>query len=429
MSSTLAILGGDPLRKEPYPEYLTTGPEEKRYVDKVMDSGVLSGFVARGGEQFYGGSMVLELESKFTEFFGTRHAVSFNSGTSALHGTLIAAGVSPGDEVIVPPYTMSATAAAVLMCKAVPVFVDIEPDNFCLDADKLEAAVTERTKAIITVNLLGQVSELDKIANVARNHGLVFIEDNAQGAGALFHGKFAGTVSDMSMFSLNRHKSIQCGEGGVVLTDDDELARRLQLSRNHGEVVLDDWGVDEISWLVGYNYRMSELSAAVAIPQLAKLPQFIEQRVERVERLRERLKGFDFLTLPQAREGCTHVWYLFGMLFDEKAFGVSRDVFLKALNAEGINGSSYTRPVHLLPVFLNNTDPASPGFSRVFPTYDRPLPYAKGLCPVVERVEGSEIIVTNIIRQTHPISDVDEFARAVEKIADNAGALRKIRGK
>lgn len=424
MASKLAILGGKPIRTGPYPEYTTVGSEEMKRVTEVMESGVLSGFVARGNDRFYGGPMVLELERAFGERFGVKHAISFNSGTSALHGAMIAAGVGPGDEVIVPPYSMSATATAVMMCKAVPVFVDIEPEMFCLDPSKIEAAITDRTRAVVTVNLWGQVSNLGVIAEIARNYGLVMVEDNAQGAGALFQERPAGTVGDMAMFSLNRHKSIQCGEGGVVLTNDDELARRLQLSRNHGEVVMDDWGLAEPADLVGYNYRLPELNAAVAIPQLARLDAFNEARRERAERLTGLLKGFDCITPPKVREGCTHVWYLYGMLYDARSLGVSRDVFLKALVAEGVQVARYEKPIYMLPIFRNNTRPGEGTFARVFPEYGRPLPYGPGLCPVVERIQDEQIMLTNIIRQTHPLGDVDEFVLALEKVADNASALR-----
>lgn len=424
MSAALAILGGKPIRTEPYPEYSTIGDEEKRQVQQVMDSGVLSGFVARGNDFFYGGAKVLELENNFKARFGTKHAVSFNSGTSALHGALIAAGVGPGDEVIVPPYSMSATASAVLMCKAVPVFVDIEATTFCLDAMKLEEVISDRTKAIITVNLWGQVSDLGAMRAIADKHGLFFIEDNAQGAGATYHDQLAGTVGDMAMFSLNRHKSIQCGEGGMVVTNDDELARRLQLSRNHGEVVMDDWGLDAPADLVGYNYRLPELNAAVAIPQLARLDDFNALRKERAERLSELLKPFDFIAAPEVRKGCTHVWYLFGMLYSDSVLNISRDVFLKALAAEGVHVATYEKPIYMLPIFLKHAKREAPDFKRVFPGCDTSLPYGKGLCPVVEIIQDEQIMLTNIIRQTHSIDDVDEFVLALEKVADNAAALR-----
>lgn len=424
MSTALAILGGKPIRNTPYPEYSTIGEQERKGVQEVMDSGVLSGFVARGNDLFYGGAKVLKLEEHFKERFGSRYAVSFNSGTSALHGALIAAGVGPGDEVIVPPYSMSATASAVLMCKAVPVFVDVEADMFCIDPKKIEEVISDRTRAIITVNLWGQVSDLGTIAAIAAKYNLVFIEDNAQGAGAFYHGRSSGTIGDMAMFSLNRHKSIQCGEGGMVLTDDEELARRLQLSRNHGEVVMDDWGVEEPADLVGYNYRLSELNAAVAIPQLSRLDEFNALRSERAETLTRLLEPFDFIAPPAVREGCTHVWYLYGMLYNENILNLSRDVFLKALAAEGVHAAAYEKPIYMLPIFLKHTEPGTSGFNRVFPSYDKPLPYAEGLCPVVEHVQAKQIILTNIIRQTHPVSDIEEFVSALGKVAENAAALR-----
>ncbi|MBF0146487.1 MAG: DegT/DnrJ/EryC1/StrS family aminotransferase [Magnetococcales bacterium] len=424
MTGLPALLGGVPIRSRPYLPYNTIGDEEKRRVMAVLDTGLLSGFVARGNNAFLGGPAVQELEACFRDRFKCDWAVSFNSATSALHGCLIALGVGPGDEVIVPPYTMSATVAAVVMCRAVPVFVDIEPEMFCIDAEKIAAVITSRTKAIMAVNLFGQSADILPILTLAKRHGLSVIEDNAQAPGALYRGQLTGTVAHMGVFSLNRHKTIQCGEGGVAVTNDQKLAENLRLVRNHGEMVLSDWKREEPAELVGYNYRLTELSAAVAIPQLAKLDELNAGRIQLAGQLTEILAAFPFIQPARVREGCSHVYYLYPMLYQEEELGLTRDTVLAALQAEGIHAAEYVLPLYWLPLFARHQHRDDPGFSKVFPLYDRDCHYQRGLCPVVERVQTRHIIVTNICRQPHTGEEIDEFGRALARIRDHAEALR-----
>jgi perosamine synthetase len=382
----LALHGGDPVRKDPYAPYNTIGEAEKARALEVLDSGVLSGYVARGNHQFGGGPAVTELEDAFRSQFGVRHAVAFNSATSALHGCLVAIGIGPGDEVIVPPYTMSATAMAVMMCGAVPVFADIEPDMFCIDPDRIISAITERTRAVIAVNLFGLPADLVRIGQIAEEHGIILVEDNAQAPLATCSGQLAGTIGSLGVFSLNRHKVIQCGEGGVALTDDDEYAERLQLCRNHGEVIPPDWGRDEPADIVGYNYRLPDLLAAVAIPQVGRLSQLRDARVKLADLLTSALADVEVLAPPRIRNDCTHSYYLYPMLYNRDVLGISRDVFLDALQAEGVHAARYVTPIHLLPIFQKHQRPSDPGFDRLFPGYDGECSYGRGQCPTVERV-------------------------------------------
>src|SRR5574337_364117 len=192
MGSHLAILGGTPLRTKPFPPYPIIGERERRAVLEVLDDGTLSGFHAN----FLGGPRVQAFEREFAAYFGARHAIAVNSGTAALHVALAAAGVGPGDEVIVPCYTFTATATAVLHHNAIPVFVDVDPRTFCVTAELIDAAITPRTKAVVPVHLLGNVCRMDAILDLARRHGLAVIEDNAQSPGAEFQGRRAGTLGD-----------------------------------------------------------------------------------------------------------------------------------------------------------------------------------------------------------------------------------------
>ncbi|MBM3251186.1 MAG: DegT/DnrJ/EryC1/StrS family aminotransferase [Candidatus Omnitrophica bacterium] len=425
MEEKLALFGGRPVRQKPYPFYNTIGSKEKESVLEVLNSGLLSGFSARGNAQFLGGKYVRKFEELFGRKFNSKYAVSFNSATSGLHGALVAAGVGPGDEVIVPCYSMSATAAAVLMCYAAPIFVDVEPDMFCLDPDKLPLAITGRTKAIITVNLFGMPSDLASISALARKHDLVLIEDNAQAPGARYHGKFAGTVADMGVFSLNRHKTIQCGEGGVVLTNNKFFAERLQLVRNHGEVILLEWGRDEHADIVGHNYRLSEVHAAIAIAQTGKLDALNKYRIDLAGYLTKMLKNISFLRSPVIRDNCNHVFYLYPMLYDKKALGISRDTLLNALQAEGICVSNYVAPIYHCPLFQKYQRAEEKDFIKRFPGYDSIPDYSPGICKEAELLYEQKIIATPICRQPQLKKDIEQFIGALKKIERNIDELLK----
>jgi perosamine synthetase len=249
MNSKLAILGGEPAVKRPLGAFNSIGAEEKAAVIEFLDKGtVLSGFHGSARSSFFGGEQVLAFEAAWNARMGTKHSVSVNSATSGLMAAMGAIGIGPGDEVIVPPYTMTATALAPLVYGGIPVFVDIDPDYFCLDLELVEQAITPATKAIIAVNLFGHPAEIAE-------------ED----------GRLAGTIGHIGIYSLNVHKHIQAGEGGVCVTDDPDLALRLQLIRNHGENVIDWLNVGDLSNLIGFNYRMTEITAAMARVQLCKV--------------------------------------------------------------------------------------------------------------------------------------------------------------
>jgi dTDP-4-amino-4,6-dideoxygalactose transaminase len=404
---TLALLGGRPVRTRPYPPHNTIGEEEKKSVLEVLDSGLLSGFSARGDAEFLGGPKVLALEAAFQEMFGVRHAVAFNSATSALHACVIAAGIGPGDEVITSPYTMSASATCILMQGAAPVFADIEPDTFCLDPVEVERAVSPRTKAFVPVNLFGQPAELDRIMDIAHRRGLVVIEDNAQAPGARYRGRYTGTIGHVGVFSLNRHKTIQCGEGGVAVTDDPALARRLRLVRNHGEVVAEELGWPEDAQVLGFNYRITELQAAVALVQLRKLEGLNRHRVELAEVLSPKLTGCDYLVPPRVRDGCTHVYYLYAMKVKTGPLGFSRTTLLEALKAEGIPvHGGYAKPLFRLPLFQKHRAGGPP-------------------CPVTEALYDEELLTTNVCRHPATPEDIEDIVRAVEKVGTHRAELAR----
>lgn len=420
--SALALKGGTPVNTKVFEWKHALDHREKDEVLKVLDSGVLSGFVANAGPAFLGGPRVRELDRQWAEYFGVKHAVSMNSATSGLYAAVGAIGLNPGDEVIVPPYTMSATAAAVLGFHGVPVFADVEQETFCLDPLSVEARISPRTRAVIAVNLYGQPADLPALLDICRRHGLQLLEDNAQAPGARCRGRYAGTHGRIGVFSLNCHKAIQCGEGGVAVTDDDELALRLRLIRNHAEVVVDQMGyTGSLLNMLGQNYRMTEIEAAIASVQLTKLGDVNASKQDLAARFDEKLKPFPFLRTPKIRPDCTHVYYLYVCRYLPEVLGISRSVFLKALNAEGYQAvGGYVKPLYRLPVFRDRIL-----FGQGMPFSHGAAPdYSPSRCPVVERLQDSELFYPNMIRYRITAEDVDRFAEAVAKVADHAEELK-----
>lgn len=418
---TLALKGGRPINTKTFEWSHAIGAEEKAAVLEVLDSGTLSGFVANAGPAFLGGPRVRDLEKAWADHFGVRHAVSVNSATSALYAAVGAVGISAGDEVIVPPYTMSATVAAVLGYQGIPVFADVEEDCFCLDVKSVEARITPRTRAVIAVNLFGQPADLPALADLCRRRGLVLLEDNAQSPGGRNGGRYTATFGKAGIFSLNCHKAIQCGEGGIAVTDDDEVAQRMRLIRNHAEVVVDQMGYGNLHNMLGHNFRMTEIEAAIARAQLAKLDAVNRRKQELAARFDEKLGKFPFLRVPKVRAGCEHVYYLYVMRYLPGVLGVPRAAFLQALNAEGYGAvGGYVKPIYRLPVFREKRLFGAMPFSLAGTEPD----YSPSLCPVTERLQDHELMYPNLIRYRITAEDVDRFADAVEKVADHAAELR-----
>ena len=419
----LAILNGKPEITRPLAFFNRIGEEECAAAQRVLKRGVLSGFIGAPGPDFDGGPEVQALEVAWREKFHVRYAVSVNSATSGLYAAIGAAGVGPGDEVIVPPYTMSATAMAPLVYGAVPVFADIEPETFCIDLDAVRSLITPKTRAIIAVNLFGHPARLHELRALANEQGLILIEDNAQAPLATENGRYAGTIGHIGVFSLNRHKHIQTGEGGVCTTDDDALALRLRLIRNHGENLTEHYGIDDLANLVGFNYRLNELSAAVGLSQLEKSEAIIAEREAYARRLSDGVSGLPGLTPPAVRAGCRHVYYVWPARYDAATVGVPRHIFAKALKAEGVPmDEGYVKPLYLLPVFQRRIAFGGKGFP--FDLTDQHYP--PGLCPVCERLHFQEELGFGIC--SFELSDalVDAIVRVFHKVYDNRIELQRI---
>ena len=423
--SRLAILGGDPVRTRLFPAYQTMGAEEMAAVRRVMESGNLSQYLGAWHEDFMGGPEVRRLEETWAAHFGVPHALAVNSATSGLFAAVGACGIGPGDEVIVSPYTMSASAIAAAVYGAVPVFADIDPESFCLSAATIAPKLTPRTKAIIVVHIFGGPADMDAILALARPRGIKVIEDCAQAPGALYRGRPVGGLGDLGVFSLNYHKHIHTGEGGVVTTRDPELAERVSLIRNHGEVVVGPKGREDLAGLVGYNYRLTELQAAIAVEQLRKLPGLVEERIRNVEFLAARLAGLPGLRPVVPGGPDRHVFYLHPVHYDSAALGVPRNVFVDALKKElpsarlrettPLIGAGYVKPLYLQPFYQKRLHPC------VFncPRYAGRVDYSLGSCPVAERMHFKELITHEFMRPGMQSADMEDVVRAFEKITLN----------
>lgn len=435
MKNIPAILGGAPVRTNPFPARRTMGEPEKKAVLEVLDSDVLSAFIGGAGKFFLGGEKVRGFEQEWAQKYQFRHAVSVNSWTSGLVTAIGAVGIEPGDEVICSPYTMSASATCALFYGGIPVFADVDAETFCLDPQSVEARITPRTKAIVVVHLFGHPAEMDEICAVARRHSLRVIEDAAQAPGVLYRGTPVGAIGDIGGFSLNFHKHIHTGEGGMIVTNDDELARRCQLIRNHGENAVGELSGPQLSNLIGGNYRLSELHAAIGIEQLKRLDGYLDTREELAAHLSARLAPLPGLaTQAPPTDGSTHAYYVYPIKYDASVAGLSRHAFVKAVLAElpspeGFESTplaeGYVKPLYLNPIYQQRVAIGTKGFPFNFNPgvhYD----YSPGLCPVAERLYTQEMLLTPLVREPLALKDMDDLADAIEKVLSNAEALARL---
>lgn len=417
----LALFGGKKMREKPFPPHPIIGEEEKRAVTEVLESGKLSTFIAQPGEHFLGGEKIRLFEKEFANYHGVKYNVAFNSATAALHAAVVACGVKAGEEVIVPPYTFTSTATCALMHNAIPVFADVQPDIFCLNPVATEKVITSRTRAIIPVHLFGHPTDMDKIMNIAKKYKLKVIEDCAQAPGAMYKGRPVGTIGNCGVFSFQETKNIMAGEGGMLITNDEEIGQIAQMVRNHGEVILENVGRRTYSSeILGWNYRMTELEAALGLAQLKKLDIYNNWRIELANYLNESLDEIKGLTPPVVYPECKHVYYVYAMKYDEEKVGIPRDVFVRALVAEGIPFSTgYVKPLYLNPIYHENKP-------FIYKYFGMEISYDKGICPVTERLYEKELILTAVCRPPATREDMDDVVKAINKVLENKTELKRL---
>tara|TARA_X000000950_G_scaffold229307_2_gene277132 strand:- start:495 stop:1823 length:1329 start_codon:yes stop_codon:yes gene_type:complete len=418
---TLAINGGTPIRTLPWKDNFTTGEEEKSAVLRVLDSGYMSLFEGSHTPdppfKFEGGPEVTALEKEWCNYYGIEHSISVNSATSGLYAAIGALEIGYGDEVIVSPYTMTACAMAPLIYGAIPVFADVELEFGSLDPVSVERCITSKTKAIMVVHQFGIPANMDGIMNLARKYNLYVIEDCAQAHGAMYKDKFVGTFGDIGVFSLNVNKSIQTGEGGVCVTNNKEIAYRLQLIRNHGEAVVEKANYKNITNIAGFNYRMTEVQAAIGREQLKKLDDLNRKRIELVDYLISGVKDLPFLEPFVSRENCISTYYVFPIRYKQNQSKITRNIFVRALNAEGaLFYQGYAQPLYLQPVYQKkHLFKSSYPFSAPA-NYGTLQKYNKGLCVNCEQLHFNEMIINEHIRPPHTKKDIKDLLEIISKV-------------
>ena len=390
---------------------------------------IKGGYPVRGGKIFYGrqwvddddieavkkvlksdyitcGPRVDELERTLCEYTGAKYAVAVNSGTSALHCACIAAGVGPGDEVITTPMTFAASANCALYCGARPVFADINPDTYCIDPESIRKHITDKTKAVVAVDFTGQAVQIDEIRKICDEYNLIFIEDAAHSIGTKYNGKHVGSLADMTCFSFHPVKTVTGGEGGAILTNSEDLYKKLVLAHTHGithdEELMEDaphegpWCYEQIS--LGFNYRMTDFQAALLISQIGKIDKFIKRRKEIVKKYNKEFGKIPELfvqkEIPES-DTCRHL-YIIQLKLDK--LNCTRREFFDAMSAENVQCQ-----IHYVPVYW-------------FPYY-RHLGYEKGLCPNAEEMYKGIMSIPLYPKMTD--QDVDDVIHAVKKVIEN----------
>lgn len=427
--SILAINGGQKIRTKLFPRYNTLNNQELNSVNDVIKDGTLSKFLGAWCDDFYGGNKIQEFETKWSEKFNVKHSISVNSNSSGLIAALGACGIGLGDEVIVSPYSMSISATAPLFYNATPVFCDLEKNSYGFDIEKLEKTITKDTKAIVVVHIFGCPSNLNEIMKIAKKHNIYVIEDAAQCPGAIYDNKFAGTIADIGIFSLNYHKHIHTGEGGMICTNNDILANKMQLIRNHAESIVENKSETDLINMLGFNFRLTEIQAAIGIEQLTKLDGELKIRQKYAKLYDDALTKFDFIETT-ILDNRTHSYYVQSFRFDEKKAGISRDRFIEAVKAELMPVEKrenegvpiyvgYVRPLYLLPIFQEKMAYNKQGFA-----FKEEINYKKGLCPNVEELHYKELFSHDLTRSPLTIDDVNDVIDSYTKVATNLQELR-----
>lgn len=319
----------------------TLNGNEKKYVLDCLDSTWISS----------NGKYIEQFENSFSKFCRVKHALCCSNGTVALHLALLALGVGPRDEIIVPTLTFVATANAVSYCGATPVFIDSEPETWNLDTALIEAKITPRTRGIIVVHLYGHPVDMDPVLAVAKKHGLFVIEDAAQAHGAEYKGQRVGSLGDIATFSFYGNKIITSGEGGMVVTNDDSLAQKVRQFKGQG------MDIERRYWfpIIGYNYRMTNIAAAIGLAQLEKVDWHIQRHIEVASWYQRQLQGIPGLTWQIKKEWARHVNWMFSVVLDEKS-GLAGSTVAEALKQQGIETRPVFHPMHTLPPYrvINN---------------------------------------------------------------------------
>jgi perosamine synthetase len=401
-SEPLAIDGGPKAKRTPYPPRIRHGDRERQLLSEVIDSDLLF---------YWLGRKVFDLQREFAGMYGRKHCIACSSGTAAVHIALGALNLAAGSEVIVPAITDMGSLTGVLYQGLVPVFADVEPDTLNIDAESVRRLITPKTGAVLVVHHAGLAADVDAFTAIGKETGVTIVEDCAQAYCCLYKGRLAGSMTPISAFSLNHFKHIECGSGGMVLTDDDQLRYRASLFLD--KCYQREEGIRNPFFLAP-NYQMTELQGAVALAQLEKVQSIVERRNALGTRLNAIVETLPGISTQRIPEGCRHTFFLYLFRLDLHALGCTAHEFSKALAAEGVANAAHMitggRPVYLYDVFQKRS--AFPGTEYPFAA-DRY--YRQGDCPVAEAAFDNWITM-NIYEQYRE-EDIDEIGLAIGKVA------------
>lgn len=402
--SILALKGGEPIRKKPFALWPQYTEQEIEGIKEVLSRGKwFSGMM--GSEP---GSKVWEFEEKFAFHHGVKYAIAVANGAAALEVSLRALGIKAGDEVIVPAYTFIATASAVLQIGGIPVIVDIDPENYCMDPDIFKGAITGRTKAVIPVHFAGQIADMEKILVIAKSKGLLVIEDAAHATGAARFGQKAGSFGDVGCFSFQQSKIMTSGEGGIITTNDKDLWNACRGLRSCGRREGYPWYEH---FELGWNYRMTEFQGAILIAQLTRLGEQIVKREKNAEYLERKIAEIPGVKHIRDRSGDTqhHSYYYFLIEYDKNEYeDTPRDLLIKSLNSEGIPAEVTYIPLPYIHMFL-----------------EKKYPFKDATCPITEDIHSKVITIPHQVLLGSK-EDMDDIVRAVMKIKENLSELKSL---
>jgi len=420
----LALFGGTPAFNSKVEIFNTIGEEEIAAVIKVMKTGVLSKYIGAPGPDFMGGPKVREMEEKYADFFSVKHAIAVNSWTSGLVAAVGAIGVEPGDEIILSPWTMSACAMSILHWNAIPVFADISQEDFCIDPLEIRKKITNKTRAIMAIDIFGQSAHMEKYREIADEFNLKIISDSAQAPGAKYNGEYAGTLADIGGISLNYHKHIHSGEGGVLFTNSDDLARKLCLIRNHAESVITQAEASEFSNMIGYNFRLGEIEASIALEQIKKLEKIVALKESLANELTQQLSGLKGLKIPNKSENSRNVFYVYPLVLDPQVLGVHRSRIVEALKAEGVPGlAEGYQNLHLLPIFQNLRAYGTSGWPWSGQT-STVYSYQLGSLPIAEELHSKKFLGFGITGLDFTSEHIELIGSAFRKVWANLDLLK-----
>lgn len=390
------VKNSSPVRTKPFPKWPVYGDLEEQLLLEVFRSGEWGG-VSRNKLQ--------EVEEKFAAMHDAKYAISTVNGTMAITLALQGAGIEPGDEVIIPSYTFIATATAPLMFGAIPVIVDVEPDTLLIDPEKVEQSITDKTKAIIAVHIAGAPANMTRLKEIAQKHNLRLIEDSAQAVGARWENTGVGAIGDMGTFSFQSSKNVTAGEGGIILSNDEEYANVAWSLANVGRVRDGGWYQHE---RIGWNLRMTEFQAAIILGQMTRLKEQVELREKNAAMLTERLAQIDGINVMRRDPRITtHAWHLYMFRLDSSLTDkVSKEEFLSALRAEGIPCAPGYVPLNRNKAVIAETKKWT-GKEQIYS------------CPVSERASEKEAVWMSQNVLLGDESDVDDIATAVEKVIES----------